>query len=139
MNCTKLAAMVGWRVLAATVLLGAAMPVDACRDLVIAPEERAELADAIYVGTVTGVYLFQLEQYPEPIRPGQTHAPIGRVDRRVRVLVEETVKGPPESILELELDWCHGGAAEVGEYVAVYRLPLLQPTWQIRPLEELGR
>jgi hypothetical protein len=31
------------------------------------------------------------------------------------------------------------GAAEVGEYVAVYRLPLLQPTWQIRPLEELGR
>ena len=88
----------------------------ACAIQVLTVEETINSSRAIYIGRVTGVHVPMLESQDSK------NYGLGRVNRNVRVVVYETLRGKEKQLLEFEAHWCGGGAwdAELGKNVIVY-------------------
>lgn len=103
-------------------LVLAAVDATSCRPKYYSDEERIEMAKSIYVGYVVGIHLvgFEEQKKEEP-----TNSKVERITfpqpEELTVLIKETHKGRRKTKLNVRVNSCGNGFAELRDKVIVFR------------------
>ena len=97
-----------------------AMPslANACRELT--PERQFESSDTVVVGRISSATIPELDSITEGTTEIDALNRVLAGHRIFRIVVTETRKGLPVSVLNVEVDRCSGAYNDVGERVIAY-------------------
>ena len=89
----------------------------ACKVAQWSPKQRFEQADAVYQGVVYGI---EVPALAKDVSYKETAA-MRYMNKHIKVAVRETIKGFKHERLEVNLHWCGGGDASIGQSITLYR------------------